>query len=100
MKKISLLFACIGILTFTANAQEPVKAKQTKEPVNVTPMERPIKVAPSTAEKAPRANTETTVVAKSTTPATIANKKPKKHIMNPTKAKATATPVVKAGEAK
>ena len=42
-KKVSLLFACIVLISFTANAQEPVKAKVTKEPVKAAPAEKPIK---------------------------------------------------------
>lgn len=97
MKKISLLFAFIGMITFTANAQEPVKGvKQTKEPVKVAPLEKPM-----TAEKvdAPRTNPEPTT-ATTPLPTTKPVMYPKKRIMNPTKARATATPVVKAGDAK
>ena len=93
MKKISLLFACIGLLTFAANAQEPVKAKQTKVPVKVAPVENPTKAERVTpvAEQAPQSNTP--AKAESSNRA-----KPK--IVKYTKANATAVPVVKAGEAK
>jgi len=97
MKKLSLLFACIGLFTFAANAQEPVKAKQPKEVVKVAPVERPIKVAPTTDTKVPQETVKTspapTAEAKRTTNV-------KKHPIIPVKAKATAVPVVKAGEAK
>ena len=94
MKKLSLLFACIGLFTFAANAQEPVKAKQTKEPVKVAPVEKPMKVEKV---EAPAATNDYTTA---TTPSSQPVKSPRKRAKIPTKANATATPIVRAGEAK
>jgi hypothetical protein len=48
LKKLSLLFACFGIIATAAVAQEPVK--RTKDPVRVEPSVKP---APETAKPAP-----------------------------------------------
>lgn len=113
MKKLSLLFACITIVSFTANAQEPVKVKAKQEPVRVAPFEQPIKGEKVTvAETAPNSdiqpttkpmvkveNVETGEV-KATAPLVKRSTNVKKHPVKPTKAKAAAVPVIKAGEAK
>lgn len=107
MKKISLLFASIAIVSFTANAQEPVKVKSTKDPVKVAPAE---KVA--VAETTPHSDIQPTTKpvtkvenvnvgdTKTTAPLVKRSTNVKKHPVKPTKAKAAAVPVMKAGEAK
>lgn len=113
MKKISLLFASIAIVSFTANAQEPVKAKSTKDPVKVAPIERTTKeekvtvaepplhsdIQPTTkpVTKVENVNVGDT---KTTAPLVKRSTNVKKHPVKPTKAKAAAVPVMKAGEAK
>ncbi len=113
MKKLSLLFACIAIVSFTANAQEPVKVKAKQEPVRVAPVQQPIKgervtvvetaphsdIQPATTpvEKVENVNVGDT---KTKAPLVKRSTNVKKHPVTPTKAKAAAVPVVKAGEAK
>ena len=112
-KKISLLFACIAIVSFTANAQEPVKVKAKQEPVRVSPVEQPIKGEKVTvAETAPNSDIQPTTKpvtkvenvnvgdTKTTAPLVKRSTNVKKHPVTPTKAKAAAVPVMKAGEAK
>lgn len=96
MKKLSLLFACLGLFAFTANAQDPAKGvKQTKDPVKVAPVE---KTMPATKVEAPRTNPEPTTATTSTSPKPVVH--PKKRAKIPTKANATATPITRAGDAK
>ncbi len=113
MKKISLLFACIAIVSFTTNAQEPVKVKSKKDPVKVAPVERATKaekvtiaepplhtdIQPTTkpVEKVENVNVGDT---KTTAPTVKRSTNVKKHPVKPANAKATAVPVIKAGEAK
>jgi len=112
MKKISLLFACIAIVAFTANAQEPVKAKVTKDPVRVAPVEKTTKAEKVTiAETTPHSDIQPTTkpvikVEKvetgdiTTAPTVKRTTNVKKHPVKPATAKSAAVPVMKAGEAK
>lgn len=112
MKKISLLFACIAIVSLTANAQEPVRVKSTKDPVKVAPVEKATKAEKVTiAETTPHSDIQPTTkpvikVEKvetgdiTTAPTVKRSTNVKKHPVAPAKAKATAVPVMKAGDAK
>jgi len=119
MKKISLLFASIVIVSFTVNAQERVKS--TKDPVVVAPVEKPMKaerVTPApieekhtVAEQAPHSDIQPTTKPvikvenvevgdmKTATPVKRTTNV-KKHPVKPATAKSVAVPVMKAGEAK
>ena len=92
MKKLSLLFASIAIISFTANAQEPVKVKAKQEPVRVAPVQQSIK---GEKVEAPKTTTEPTT-ASTATSTTKPVMYPKKPIMKVTKATATAVPVRRA----
>lgn len=113
MKKISLLFASIAIISFTANAQEPVKAKTSKEPIKTAPVEKATKAENVTiAETTPHSDIQPITKpitkvenvnvgdTKTTAPLVKRSTNVKKHPVAPTKAKAAAVPVMKAGEAK
>ena len=111
MKKISLLFASIVIVSFTANAQEPVKVKAKQEPVRVSPVEQPIKGEKVTvAETTPHSDIQPTTKpvtrvekvetgeVKTNAPQVKRTTNVKKHPIVPKKAAAVS--VMKAGEAK
>ena len=105
MKKISLLFASIAIVSFTANAQEPVKVK-AKQPVRVSPVEQSVKAEKVTvAETTTHSDIQPTTRVEKVETGEVKATAPrsanlKKRPVTATKAKAAAVPVKKAGEAK
>ena len=95
MKKLSLLFACIGIFSNALFAQEPVKVKSAQEPVKVAPVSKAEKapVAATRVEPAPK-TTSATTTAPTPTPMEGTAKTGMVKV-KPIRATATAVPIEK-----
>ncbi len=103
-KKICLLFACAGLIAFTANAQE---GKKTKEPVRIAtaakaaPVVQPAPVQMnSSAERAPVAEVTVVEAEPEITKPVVKPSRPTRKPVKYSRANAVATPVAKVGVAK
>lgn len=95
MKKLSLLIACLGIISTAAIAQDGSKVKKNQEPVRIVPMENTQKgeSTPAAEKKAAPVSSETK--ATPVTPVKLARSKriPVKATAKPAAVKAKAVEV-------